>query len=434
MAPPTALLVTAEHWPATSRLALALAKAGFNLAAITPANHTAARLPVMSRHYVCHRYGQTHASLGRSVARAVEDLDPTVVIPCDDAAVRSLHGLHARTLGTKKGHIAAVLENSLGEPSTFAATESKADFLHFATRLGIVVPITEVIVDPSVLPRHPVGAVPQVIKIDGLSGGAGVWIVRSAEDWHRAVRQLTAKPSYMRIAKRVVRSGTLLPLRHYLSPTPSSILLQEYIPGEQANCSVAAWKGDVLAAHSARVVQTFSETGPATVSWIGRDRALEEIAAHVIKALGFSGFCGFDFIVRHSDSHPVLIEMNPRPTQTCHLALEPGRSTLAEIFFNAVTGQKRGGSVDAPDAPDRLVALFPQEFWRDPKSPYLHRAFHDVPWDTPDLIAAYWRPPATDWVEQLKRINVPGMRVLRRFARRTVPSSTTAEQVRPWSA
>jgi hypothetical protein len=33
----------------------------------------------------------------------------------------------------------------------------------------------------------------------------------------------------------------------------------------------------------------------------------------------------------------------------------------------------------------------------------LRGADHDVPWDVPSLIAAYLRPPPTDWVEQIKR-------------------------------
>jgi glutathione synthase/RimK-type ligase-like ATP-grasp enzyme len=427
---PTALLVTAEHWPATSRLALALAKAGFRLAAITPARHAVARLPVMAKHYVCHRYGQTPESLGRAVVRAIRDVEATIVIPCDDTAVRALHALHARLFSADETTVAAVLRRSLGEPSQFSVTEGKAAFLRFVQPLGIVVPATEIIADASTLPRHSLGTLPQVIKIDRTSGGAGVWIVRSAEDLHQIIHRLTAQPSYLRRAKHAVRSGTLAPLRRSIGSAPAPILLQEYIPGEQANCSIVAMDGEVLAAHSARVVHTLSETGPATVSWIGRHRAVEEIAAYIVKQLGFSGFCGFDFILRQDDSYPVLIEMNPRPTQTCHLAFEPG-SSLAEIFFAAITGQERHRDVETPD---RLVALFPQEFWRDPKSPYLHRAYHDVPWEHPDLISAYWMPPPTDWVEELKRLNVPGLRVARHVARHAMLALKESQQVGPWSA
>jgi hypothetical protein len=49
-----------------------------------------------------------------------------------------------------------------------------------------------------------------------------------------------------------------------------------------------------------------------------------------------------------------------------------------------------------------VVALFPQEWMRDPASPYLTNAFHDVPWDDPALIRAWMesqqaRPALEKW-------------------------------------
>ncbi|MGC2065825.1 MAG: hypothetical protein WA641_06270, partial [Candidatus Acidiferrales bacterium] len=37
---------------------------------------------------------------------------------------------------------------------------------------------------------------------------------------------------------------------------------------------------------------------------------------------------------------------------------------------------------------DDTIALFPQEWIRDPASTFLQSAYHDVPWDKPDLIRA----------------------------------------------
>jgi hypothetical protein len=74
-------------------------------------------------------------------------------------------------------------------------------------------------------------------------------------------------------------------------------------------------------------------------------------------------------------------------------------------MFDAVIGRKR--LIDAPPSRERLVALFPQEFWRDPQSPYLQEPYYDVPLDLPHLIAAYRLPPPTDWVERLKRLRAP---------------------------
>jgi len=400
---PTALLVTTVHWPATSRLAIALAKAGFKVAAITPAQHTIVHLAVVSRHYVCHRYGQTQRRLSRAVTRAIEEIAPAIVIPCDDAAVLCLHRLHAATNGNDTSRLAAILRYSLGEPSSYPITAQKGDFIRFANAADIAVPATDIIGDPATLRRYPVGTLPRVIKIDGMSGGAGVWIVRTAEAWNDTIHFLTARKSWFWLAKRVIRSGTLLPLRSRFG-APAPILMQEYIAGELANCTVAAFRGEMLACHSARVVHTFGETGPSTVSWIGHHRGIEEVAARIVRALGFSGFCGFDFILRKDDAQPLVIEMNPRPTQTCHLALD-GSLSLADALFDAVTGAPRRERREI--ATERLVALFPQEFWRDPKSPHLCEAYHDVPWEVPYLITAYRQPPPMDWVEGLKRWMAP---------------------------
>ena len=35
------------------------------------------------------------------------------------------------------------------------------------------------------------------------------------------------------------------------------------------------------------------------------------------------------------------------------------------------------------------IALFPQEWQRDPASPLIRSAYHDVPWDAPALVRAY---------------------------------------------
>jgi hypothetical protein len=32
------------------------------------------------------------------------------------------------------------------------------------------------------------------------------------------------------------------------------------------------------------------------------------------------------------------------------------------------------------------IALFPQEWIRDPESPFLRSAYHDIPWEEPDLV------------------------------------------------
>jgi hypothetical protein len=101
--------------------------------------------------------------------------------------------------------------------------------------------------------------------------------------------------------------------------------------------------------------------------------------------LKLSGLYGFDFMIEDESEDAYLIEMNPRATQTCHLPLGPGRN-LAAALRSAVCDE---AVREAPGVTDKdTIALFPQEWERDPASAYLSTAYHDVPWEEPELVRA----------------------------------------------
>jgi hypothetical protein len=81
-----------------------------------------------------------------------------------------------------------------------------------------------------------------------------------------------------------------------------------------------------------------------------------------------------------------LIEINPRATQVGHLVLGAGRDLPAALCA-ALTGvaETPAPRVTANDT----IALFPQEWTRDPRSPFLQSAYHDVPWDEPELLSTF---------------------------------------------
>jgi len=83
-----------------------------------------------------------------------------------------------------------------------------------------------------------------------------------------------------------------------------------------------------------------------------------------------------------------LIEMNPRTTQVGHLAMGPGRD-LSAAMYAAVSGEAVQPS--SPVTEKDIIALFPQEWIRDAASPYLRSAYHDVPWEAPELVRACTR-------------------------------------------
>jgi hypothetical protein len=92
---------------------------------------------------------------------------------------------------------------------------------------------------------------------------------------------------------------------------------------------------------------------------------------------------GLDYM-RDDGGRVFLLEINPRATPTAHLALGPGRDLAAALLTAA------GHPV--PDRPavtrKACIALFPQELKRDPNSPHLTAAYHDLPLDDSRLAAA----------------------------------------------
>ncbi len=75
--------------------------------------------------------------------------------------------------------------------------------------------------------------------------------------------------------------------------------------------------------------------------------------------------------------------MNPRATQVGHLPLGPGRDIPAALYA-VLSGQS---PQPAPKVTENdTIALFPQEWTRDPQSPFLRSAYHDIPWEEPELV------------------------------------------------
>jgi hypothetical protein len=113
-------------------------------------------------------------------------------------------------------------------------------------------------------------------------------------------------------------------------------------------------------------------------------------AVKLVRRLGLSGIHGFDFMLEAHTGNAHLIEINPRPTQVGHLALGPGRD-LPAALYSALSGEPLRPAKKVTD--NDTITLFPQEWMRDPASPFLTSGYHDVPWEEPELLRACVRKP-----------------------------------------
>jgi hypothetical protein len=182
------------------------------------------------------------------------------------------------------------------------------------------------------------------------------------------------------------------------------VTAQSFIGGREATSAVACWKGKVLASLHFEVLQKAESAGHATVVRRIEHPEMDAGAETMVRRLQLSGIHGFDFMLDAQTREAYMIEINPRATQVGHLAFGEGHD-LPAALVSALTGSA------VPAAPrlteNDVIALFPQEWQRDPASGYLHTGYHDVPWDQPELKRAGEQKPQHQLLGGLARLFKP---------------------------
>jgi hypothetical protein len=377
---PRLLLTDTNRWPAPARLAVGLSRAGFNVSAICMRpGHPLLKTRAVRQTF---RYSGIHPL--QSLKTAIEVTDPQIVVPCDERGVRHLHQLHAQaeSQGKSGAKLAALIERSLGSPTSYPIVRKRYDLLKIAEEEGLRVPHTQLVTTigdlKAWLKRQ---TLPWMLKLDGTWGGRGVRTVHTAAQAEQFFLELTRPRSVVEVGKQLVMSrdrSWVWPRRTYLKPT---IIAQDYISGRPANCAVVCWKGRVLSGLGVEVVSAQGKDGPANVVRIVHNHAMMAAAEKIAGRLGVSGFFGLDFMIEEKSDATYLIEMNPRCTPLSHLQLGRGRD-LVEALWAQVSGHPlRETPAFTQNA---MIAYFPQASIC--KSEFLESSFHDIPREEPDLV------------------------------------------------
>jgi glutathione synthase/RimK-type ligase-like ATP-grasp enzyme len=407
VSPPKILLCAVLHWVSTVRLCANLIRQGCDVAVVAPAPHGVHGLRDLGARFICSPHRGTRAA----IRRAIERWRPDFVVPADDPCVEILHDLADRHATGPDGWIGRLLVRSMGPRSSFAIARSKPALMELAAQEAIRVPETRVLASEAALHAFcRERGFPAVVKLDGTNGGRGVRIVGGPDAAARAYRALRAARAWPYAAKRAAKHLDFRALlTRWQRPAPA-LFAQSYIGGRPANRAVLCWEGEVLAGLSVEALQTVGATGPATVVRVLDHPEMTRTAQRIAARLQLSGFIGFDFVLQEDAA--VLLEMNPRPTQICHFAFDPASDLVGALFARlagappAAAPQRRRPQGALGD----LIALFPGELWRDPGSPHLRSAYHDVPWEAEALIDLYSRPVPAEfptWVDRLKPRRTP---------------------------
>jgi ATP-grasp domain len=396
---PKILLITTCRWFATTRLAMAFAQSGCDVEAMCPAGHLLAKTRVVRK---LHSYSGLLPM--KSIRAAMDAAQPDLVVPCDDLATKHLHHWHAiaKQSARDSSRIAALLERSLGHPEHFSAIDSRNEFMSLALEERVRAPKTARVTSLDDLKRWIVeNGLPAVLKVDGSFGGAGTEIVYSVEEAERAFRKLNVGILMARAAKRAVVGRDMTSVRSWLQNHRAVVNVQSFVAGPDASTSAACWQGEVLAMIQFAVLNKTIPKGSASVLRLIHSPAISTAVKKMVSRLGLSGLVGFDFIIeaRTGDAH--LIELNARATQTCHLQLGEG-SDLAAALRSKISGESIRYAPRVTE--NEVIALFPQEWIKRPDSPFLKTAYHDVPWEEPELVRAgtQFRPQNDGWLSQGK--------------------------------
>jgi len=380
---PTSLVATTKNWVPTARLAVALANAGFRVETLCPRRHA-----LEQTHAACRTHTYQGLTPLRSFVRAIAAAKPDLIVPGDDLATRHLHELYRRRdlYAGDATDLGSLIERSLGLPEAYPIVDARAAFMELALEEGIRVPRTEIIKTAEDLKNWVewVG-LPTVLKVDGTSGGEGVRVVRTVDEAQRAFRKLQAPPLLARALKRALVDHDRTLIWPSLLQHRPTVNVQAFVAGHEATSAIACWKGTVLASLHFEVLRKCNVAGYATVVRLIENDEMSTAAEKVVRRMGLSGLCGFDFMLETSTGNAYLIEINPRTTQVGHITLGAGRD-LPAALYGAISGHPT--RVAAPLTENDTVALFPHEWARDPQSEFLRTGYHDVPWDTPDLVHA----------------------------------------------
>lgn len=378
---PTILVATTSRWYPTARLGMALAAAGCRVEAVCPARH-----PILKTKAV--RRGHVYRGLAplASLARAISKTQPDFIISGDDLTTQHLHRLYEqeKSSGKCESPICALIERSLGSPESFPVVSARAAFMEMAREAGVRVPSTQVITNIDGLKNcvERTG-LPIVLKANGTSGGDGVRIARTQREAERFFNELQAPPLFARAVKRAIVDQDKTLLGPSILRRRPVVNAQAFVSGNDATSTIVCWKGTVLASLHFDVVNKASSTGHATVVRLIENAEVSAAVERMVRRLNLSGFYGFDFMLEAETGNAYLIEVNPRSTQVGHLSLGPGHDLPAALYAT-LSGENVQPSPRVTEKD--TVALFPQEWIRDPQSPFLRSAYHDVPWEEPELI------------------------------------------------
>ncbi|MBK9606510.1 MAG: ATP-grasp domain-containing protein [Betaproteobacteria bacterium] len=375
MTTPILLVCTASRWQGTARIPRSLARAGFEVALLAPRASLAERSRFVAK--IGHLPDGADARQWlHAFAAMVKAVNPRIVLPCDDMAFQLMQRLVlSPPIDLQPAlhlELAGLVRNSLGDPKCYAMSVDKTLLPAAAEALGVRVAPYAIVADAdATLAFANTHGYPIVLKRSHGYSGSGIAIINNDAGIPQAIANLTQ----------------LQALDLGRAPTPR-LLVQAFVAGHVIGRSSAAWSGHELCGVTReKVMRDPPDTGPATVMRYYHDPEARAFSEALIAGLGIAGIVGIEYVVSERTGELSLLEINRRVTPGSHTGELVGID-LSAALHAAITGAPSAIPQDVAPGFERIVARFPQEWLRDPASPYLRDYPVDAPWDDPDLFEA----------------------------------------------
>lgn len=356
-----------------ARLVQPLHETGFRVSALCPHGTTVSFSSFLEHHFPLSSETSSQV-IERELAAAMRATTPDLIVPGDERAVACLQDILRRADAGKKVALdaaaLALLRRVLGRPEQFNAMLMKSDTQALARKLGVATPlsVTVTTAEAALREAEQIGY-PVVLKQSFSWAGQGVSFCANETALRSNAAPVFAKHgSPLRtLAKRALHRDWY--------PTTSAVDVQKAVDGKPAFWCGVVIEGRVLCGFAGLVQQASSATGPSSVIRIAPHAQMHEASVKMAAALGLTGFVSFDFMVESETGRALLLECNPRPVPACHLGAHIGVDLCA-----ALAAGLRGEAVAVAEAEgEELVALFPQEWQRDPQALAIFTGYVDMP-------------------------------------------------------
>lgn len=378
----TVLLAATRTTTVASRMAIRLADAGIEVAAIYPSRTH----PLASTRAVGTHFHYSMVDPLQSIVSALRKSGAGIVIPCDGLTVRHLHALYATVPAAEGGaKTAEVLQRSLGDPAAFLLIDSRHEVQTAARAEGLSA-AESFALGRTADPENIAQALPfpWVLKADYIAGGAGTHVVSSLSTAKRLIRRAGAPPNLATAMGQMVVEGDRAAMGEWLRAMRPGLSAQRPVVGVPASTVASCWSGELLGSIS---VQAVSATGkgnsPPVKVQIVDNEPMVRAARLMAEKLGLSGFQDFEFMLDADSGKATLVEINPYCVAPVYLNTGPGHDPV-DAFCRRWTG--RPPAAQAPVHPGRLIAYFPQSWVADPSDPVLKTGAYDVPVQDPGLV------------------------------------------------